>query len=187
MEDSARPPEPAGSTDAEQPGPTEASAGGDPLAGFDEIIELVAHEDRQLADRAGQQRAEVQAFLVAFQAACQAEVRPAMETVLDRLRRHGGGGLIEEHPGGEARYRNPCLILWMSLQGEIVGEPRPDREPYLQVEADVGRRDVQVSEGDMWRGAGGKRSGRVGHWELSDLTRHRITDELLAIARRAVS
>ncbi len=187
MEDPAQPPEPSGSTNSEQPGTAEPAAGGDPLAGFDEIVDLVAQKDRQLADSGSHERVELQEFLVAFQTACQTEVRPAMETVLDRLRRHGGGGLIEEHPGGEARYRHPCLILWMSLQGDIVGEPRPDREPYLQFEADGERRDVQVSEGDMWRGAGGKRSGRVGRWALSELTRDRITDELLAIARRAVS
>ena len=184
MEDLVLPPEP---TNSENLGAAEPTAGGDPLAEFDEIVEWVTQNDRQLADRDRRKRAEEQAFLVAFQLACQAEVRPAMETVLDRLRRDGGGGLIEEHPGGEARYRHPCLILWMSFQGEIVGEPRPDREPYLQLEADVVRRDIQVSEGDMWRGAGGMRSGRVGHWELSELSKHRITDELLAIARRAVS
>ena len=65
--------------------------------------------------------------------------------------------MIEEHPGGEARYRNPSLILWMSLEGPIAGEPRPDRDPYLQLEAEVVGHEIHVFEGDMWRGRGGKR------------------------------
>jgi len=73
----------------------------------------------------------------------------------------------------------------MSLKGEVVGEPRLDRYPYLLLEADVEGRKVQVDEGDMWRGAGGNTSGRIGTWEISDLTRKRVTEELLAIARRA--
>jgi hypothetical protein len=65
------------------------------------------------------------------------------------------------------------------------GEPRPDRYPYLQLEADVERRKVQVDEGDMWRGAGGHSSGRAGAWDVAELTRDRITRELLAIVGRA--
>ncbi len=108
-----------------------------------------------------------------------------MELVVEHLTTHGGGGAIEEHPGGEARFRHPSVIVWMSLNGELVGEPRSDREPYLQLEANVAERDIEVSEGDMWRGAGGKRSGPVGHWQLSELTQERVVDELLAIARRS--
>ncbi|MGA7419333.1 MAG: hypothetical protein WBW80_15160 [Acidimicrobiales bacterium] len=73
----------------------------------------------------------------------------------------------------------------MSLEGGIVGEPRVDREPYLQLEANVAGRNIEVTEGDMWRGAGGKRSGPVGHWQLSELTKDRVIQELLAIARRS--
>lgn len=75
----------------------------------------------------------------------------------------------------------------MSLEGDIVDEPRADREPYLQLEADIGGRRVQVSEGDMWRGAGGKRSGRTGEWQLSELAHDRVVQELLEIAQRSVS
>jgi hypothetical protein len=73
----------------------------------------------------------------------------------------------------------------MSLEGEIVGDPRSDREPYLQLEANVASRDIETSEGDMWRGAGGKRSGPLGHWQLSELTQEQVIQELLAIARRS--
>jgi hypothetical protein len=126
-----------------------------------------------------------QKFLDDFAAACETEVRPAMEAVLERLRELGGGGLVEEHPGGEARFPKPRIALWMSLKGELVGEPRLDRYPYLQLEADPEGRKVQVDEGDMWRGAGGHSSGRVGAWDVAGLTRRRVTEELLAIARRA--
>ena len=108
-----------------------------------------------------------------------------MAAVLERLCQLGGARLIEEHPGGEARFRNPRLALWMSLKGEIVGEPHLDRYPYLQLEADVEALKVQVDEGDMWRGAGGNSTGRAGTWEMADLTRRRVTEELLAVAQRA--
>jgi hypothetical protein len=126
-----------------------------------------------------------QKFLDEFAKACATEVRPAMDAVLERLRQLGGDGLVEEHSGGEARFPNPRLTLWVSLKGEIVGEPRLDRFPYLQLEADVERRKVQVDEGDMWRGAGGHSSGRVGAWDVDELRRDRIIKELLAVALRA--
>ena len=91
-----------------------------------------------------------------------------MDAVVERLRQLGGDGLVEEHPGGEARFRSPRLALWMSLKGEIVDEPRLDRYPYLLLEADVEGRKVQVDEGDMWRGAGGNTSRRVGAWDVSE-------------------
>jgi hypothetical protein len=75
----------------------------------------------------------------------------------------------------------------MSLQGTIGDAPRPDRHPYLELEADVDRRLVQVSEGDMWRGGGGGRSGRVDALPLTGLTHDHITQELLRIARRSAA
>jgi hypothetical protein len=145
----------------------------------------VAQKDRDSDELTADRLEAGQKFLEDFAAACATEVRPAMDAVLERLRQLGGGGLVEEHPGGEARVHNPRLALWMSLKGEIVGEPRLDRYPYLQLEADVEKRKVQVDEGDMWRGAGGHSSGRVGAWDVAELTRDRITKELLAIAGRA--
>jgi hypothetical protein len=73
----------------------------------------------------------------------------------------------------------------MSLKDKIVGEPRLDRHPYLLFEADVESQKVKVDEGDMWRGAGGNFSGRVGEWEVKELTHDRVTKELLSIAHRA--
>ena len=170
---------------AGQDTPTDETPRSDPLAALDRILADVAQKDRLRAEQNAEEHDEMQRFLAEFHAVCDAEVRPAMAAVLERLRDHGGGGVIEEHPGGEARFRHPSLILWMSLEGEIAGVPRADLEPYLQLEADVEHRAIEVSEGDMWRKAGGKRSGRIGSWQLSDLTREHVIDELLAIARRA--
>ena len=161
------------------------STAADPLAGFGPILAAVAQRERATADASADRLDGGRKFLDDFTAACQTEVRPAMDAVVERLRQLGGDGLVEEHPGGEARFRSPRLALWMSLRGEIVGEPRLDRYPYLLLEADVEGRRVQVDEGDMWRGAGGNTSRRVGAWEVSDLTRQRVTETLLSIARRA--
>jgi hypothetical protein len=176
-------PSPVGPADvAEGVGPSAAT---DPLAGFGPILAAVAQRDRDAAEATADRVDTGRKFLDDFAAVCEREVRPAMDAVVERLRQLGGGGLVEEHPGGEARFGSPRLALWMSLKGEVTGEPRPDRYPYLLLEADVGGRKVQVDEGDMWRGAGGNTSGRVGAWEVADITRQRVTEELLAIARRA--
>ena len=159
--------------------------GTDPLAELGPILAAVAQRDREAADLATERAELAQRFLDDFAMVCVKEVRPAMGAVLDRLQQLGGDGLIEEHPGGEARYQEPRIALWMSLMDKIVGEPRPDRYPYLLLKADAQSRRVQVDEGDMWRGAGGYFSGRVGAWETTELTRERVTEELLAIAHRA--
>ncbi len=157
----------------------------DPLAALGPIVAAVEESDRRSSELTADRREAGQKFLEDFATACETEVKPAMKAVLERLSQLGGGGLIEEHPGGEARFRNPRLGLWMSLKGEIVGEPHLDRYPYLQLEADVETLKVQVDEGDMWRGAGGNSTGRAGTWDLADLTCRRVTEELLAVAQRA--
>ena len=162
-----------------------APADSDQLAGFDVILDSVAERERRSVGRLADELKAGEDFLEAFATACRAQVRPAMEAVVQRLRQRGGGGLIEEHPGGEPRFRYPSVVLWMSLDGDIVGQPRPDREPYLQLEAHVDERKVQVYEGDRWRGGGGNLSGPVGMWGLSEITVDRVIEELLSIARRA--
>lgn len=158
---------------------------GELLSGFDDVLAEVSEHDREELQHDEKERRERAAFLDVFHEVCRSQVRPAMEAVADRLAVHGGGGAIEEHPGGEPRFQHPSLVLWMSLEGPIAGEPRADREPYLKLEANVPGRNVEISEGDIWRGAGGKRSGPVGTWELSEATGDRVVRELLAIARRA--
>ena len=77
------------------------------------------------------------------------------------------------------------LILWMSLEGEIVGTARVDRHPYLQLDANVTQRAVTVSEGDVWAGRGGNRSGPVAEWQLSEINTAKVTEEILAILHRS--
>jgi len=159
--------------------------GGDPLAEIDAILSSLAQARRLSAERSAHELDEQGDFRADFQAVCEQEVRPAMDSVIERLRRSGGGGIIEEHPGGEPRISTPRLTLWMSLEGEIVGAGRPDRNPYLQLDADVVARRINVSEGDLWQGGGGGSSGRIAVWQLTDLTHSRIAQELVAILRRA--
>lgn len=139
-----------------------APVGGDPLAEIDTILAELTQRDRQSAEYSAHQLDVEQGFLVEFRKACQHEVRPAMEAVLQRLKRNGGGGVIEAHEGGEPRAPTPRLVLWMSLEGELAGEPRADRHPYLQLDAEVSKQQVEVSEGTMWHGARGRHSGRIG-------------------------
>jgi hypothetical protein len=158
----------------------------DPLAELGPVLAVVAQRDRESAEAATVRAERGRKFLDDFAEACLQEVRPAMNAALKRLQQLGGDGLIVEHPGGEARFEKPRIALWMSLKDKIVGEPRLDRYPYLLFEADVESQKIKVDEGDMWRGAGGNFSGRVGVWEVTELTHDRVTKELLSIARRAV-
>ncbi len=160
--------------------------GTDPLAELGPIMATVAQRDSESAQLATERADLAQRFLDEFAQACVDEVRPAMSAVLQRLQQLGGDGLIEEHPGGEARFQKPRIALWMSLKDRIAGEPRLDRYPYLLLEADAESRTIQVDEGNMWRGAGGNFSGRVGAWELKELTHDRIAKELVAVCSQAV-
>lgn len=159
----------------------------DLLPGFDLLVKTVVAQAHDSAERGAQELCARQEFLDAYNEASKNQVIPAMRAVLERMEAAGGGGLIEEHPGGEARFLRPGVALWMSFEGAIVGGPRPDRHPYLELQADADRRQVLVSEGDKWRGGGGGQSGRAGEWELSDLTRRHVTQELLDIGRRAAA
>ena len=146
----------------------------------------MAQWDRESAELATERAELAQKFSDEFAKVCENEVRPAMLAVLQRLQQLGGDGLIEEHPGGEPRFQKPRIALWMSLKDQIAEEPRLDRYPYLLLEADVESRTIQVDEGNMWRGAGGNFSGRVGAWELTELTHERIAKELVAGCSQAV-
>jgi len=172
----------ASSREGEGLGPT--AVADDVLAAFGPLVAAVAQRDRDSAEVGAERLAAREKFLADFATACETEVKPAMNAVRQRLRDLGGDALVEEHPGGEARFAKPRIALWMSFEGEV-GLPRLDRHPYLLFEADDEERKVQVDEGDMWRGAGGNSSGRAGKWEVSELTQDRVTRELLAIARQA--
>jgi hypothetical protein len=157
----------------------------DPLVLIDQLMRARRDEDQETADRAAQVLADRSEFSDEFVRVCDAQVRPAMEAVLERLRHNGGGGVVEERAEDSARNQTHRLTLWMSFSGEIVGTPRPDRHPYLQLDATVAKRVVTVSEGDMWQGRGGGRSGKTGEWELSEITTAQVTATILEIIRRA--
>ena len=171
------------------PSSTPSGAGGadDPLVEVDEILEQRAERLRQAEDRTEVEQARRRQFLDDFAAVCEREVRPAMEAVLDRLRGDGGGGFIEEHPGGEPRYPLPRLTLWMSLAGAIPGPGREDRYPYLRLDADATHGYVQVAEGDMWQGGGTHKSGRAGTWQVSEITSDLVEHTILDILRRSAT
>lgn len=158
---------------------------GDPLAEIDSLMQKRVDEERESTARGAQMLADRSEFSALFDEVCDEKVRPAMEAVIDRLRRNGGGGTIEELPEDEIRRRGHRLTLWMSLEGEISGSPRQDRNPYLQLDADVDKRTVSVSEGDMWQGSGGNRSGRAAEWSLAEITPQLVTTEAIAILRRS--
>ena len=44
----------------------------------------------------------------------------------------------------------------------------------------------RISEGDMWDGHGGNRSGRVGDRPVDEVTGALVTGEALAVLRRSV-
>ena len=162
------------------------AGGDDPLAEIDQLMQKRLDDEQQSADQSAQIDADRSKFAAEFTQACDQRVRPAMEAILDRLRRNGGGGSIEERPEDLTRHQSHRLTLWMSLRDEITGTPRQDRHPYLQLDANIDRRQVTISEGDMWNGHGGNRSGRVGDRPLAEITDTLITAEALAILRRSV-
>ena len=71
----------------------------------------------------------------------------------------------------------------MSLEGEIPAEPRQDRDPFLQLDADVARRRVDVWEGDMWQGQG--ISQQTVPWQLSEMSPANVTERIIGILERA--
>jgi hypothetical protein len=162
------------------------AASEDPLTEIDQLMEQRKGDEQRSADRSAQLLADRSDFSTQFTAICEQEVRPPMEAIIERLRRNGGGGLIEEAAEDASRHRGHRLTLWMSLQGEIDGSPREDRHPYLQLDANVNKRSVIISEGDMWQGHGGNRSGKIGEWWLTEITAAMVISEALAILRRSV-
>ncbi len=157
----------------------------DPLDQVDRILEEYAQSVLLQAEETAQLQADQDAFLESFSARCEDEVRPAMESVVARLRKNGGGGVIKYERNGGAGRTTPRLTLWMSLQGELTGSPRQDRHPYLQFDADTKTRKVKVSAGDMWEGGGSHFSGPLGLRALNTVTSETVIQGALEILRRA--
>ena len=158
----------------------------DPLAEIDVLMQKQLDDDQRSADDTTRIAADRAKFATEFTAACDQQIRPPMEVILERLRQNGGGGQIEERPDDRTRHHSHRLTLWISLRGEIMGAPRQDRHPYFELEANVDKRLVTISAGDMWNGRGGSKSGRVGERPLAEITDTFITAEVLGIIRRSL-
>jgi len=162
-----------------------ATSAPDLLDEVDRIFELRS----RVLDATGERRSDVDAERIRLQeefaSVCVFTVRPAMQSFLDRLRVHGGGGLLEERADVQGAGVAARIRLWMSLSGELIGRPRQDQHPYLQLDLDVVEQHVNVSEGDMWKGHG--TSGPVGFWIASEITTAGVMQSLIGILRRAAS
>lgn len=158
----------------------------DPLAEIDVLMQEQLDKEQRSADATARVLADRAKFATEFTAVCDQRVRPPMEVILQRLRQNGGGGLIDERPADATRHHSHRLTLWMSLRGEITGAPRQDRHPYLELDANVDRALVTISEGDIWNGHGGSSSGPVGQRPLAEITETFITSEVLAVIRRSL-
>jgi len=151
-----------------------------------EIDQIVGHWSdlrRAEAERLAELESKREKFLEDFGDITDSVIRPAMQAVVDQLGKDGGGGLIVERK--EDVNHRPRVTLWMSLEGTIDGEPRQDLNPYLQFDADVGRRRIDVWEGDMWKKEGSSRA--TSPWELSEVSTESITKRILEILRRAAT
>ena len=153
----------------------------DPISEIDEILEHWTDRQHQLAAREAQAQAESKRFLDEFKELSEHVIKPAMDQIIQRLRKDGGGGLIWD--GGSTTMHRPRSVLWMSLEGDIIGAPRQDLNPYLQLDADVAHRRIDVWEGDMWQKQGTSRS--TAPWQLNEVSTKSVTERVVAILERA--
>ena len=168
------------------PGDAQAeSAWTDALSEVDRIFEMRSRGIRGAAQRESDESSERTRLGAEFADVCERQILPAMWAFLERLRKNGGGGLLEEHEGIQGAGVAPRVRLWMSLSGELIGRPRGDQHPYLELDYDVARRQVNVFEGDMWKGRG--TSGPVGTWMVAEITSAMVTESLIGILRRAAA
>ena len=150
---------------------------------IDEILDHWAGRERKWAEERLETKTARERFLQDFKEISQNTIKPAMEAVVQRLEKDGGGGIVWD---GESRTTHrPRLILWMSLEGEITGTPRQDRNPYLQLDANVIYRRIDVWEGDMWEKLGTSRA--TSPWELSQISSESITERIMGILEQAAS
>jgi hypothetical protein len=168
---------------ASQSAATPVSA--DALREVDQIFEARSRGLSRTAE--SQERADTERTRLyeEFSSTSATVIRPAMEAFLERVRTNGGGGLLEVRDGVQEAGVSPRVRLWLSLSGELIGRPRRDQHPYLQLDFDLALQLVNVAEGDMWKGHGS--SGLVGSWIVSEITDAVVTESLLGILRRAAA
>jgi hypothetical protein len=155
---------------------------------LDEVDHIFEMRSRDLG-MSGERRSQIDAERVAlreeFSSACAHTIRPAMQAFLERMRANGGGGLIEERSGVQRTGVAARIRLWMSLSGEIIGRPRRDQHPYLQLDLDVVEQRVNLVEGDKFKGHGD--AGPVGSWAVSEITGPLVTQSLIDVLQRAAT
>jgi hypothetical protein len=157
----------------------------DPLAPIDEIEQSWIDHERRRAEEEERVLVARSEFSMDFTRRFEADVRPAMEAIIDRLQADGGGGVIVERPADESRGFTHRFTLWMSLLGEIEGAPREDRHPYLRLDADVDKRRVVVWEGDLWCNRPKGTSRKVTEWTLQEMDGTHVEREAIEILRRS--
>lgn len=153
----------------------------DPLSEIDQIVHHWSHLRQESADEKAHAEVDRAHFLQEFQTITSSVIRPTMEMAIERLRMDGGGGLIEEH--GLDVLHKPRVTLWMSMEGEIAGSPRQDLNPFLQLDADLAHRRIDVWEGDMVENQGTSRA--TSPWALSEVTSESVMERIVDILRRA--
>lgn len=148
---------------------------------IDQLVAGYHLEEEELQHAVARAASERTAFVQSATSVLRDVVKPLFETVASRLARDGGDGFVDERRA-EGRH-GLRITLWMSLDGPIVGTPRQDRHPYIQLDVDAERRRVCVWEGDMWRGLGTSRPGSP--LDERDLTEEVVLARTMEVLRRA--
>jgi hypothetical protein len=157
-----------------------SAVGEDSLRQIDQIVDRWSHLRQESAAEQAHAEVERERFLKEFQDITNSVIRPTMEIAIERLRKDGGGGLIEERHLDT--LHKPRVTLWISMQGEVAN-PRQDLNPFLQLDADVANRRINVWEGDMVENQGTSRP--TSPWVLSGVTRESIMERIVDVLRRA--
>ncbi len=132
---------------------TVPTPGGDLLAEVDHIFAMRSRALTQSGEQQSQfDSAELRRH-EEFSSVCTDIVRPAMQAFLERLCANGGGGLVEERSGVPGAGVAPRIRLWMSLSGDLIGRPRRDQHPYLQLDFDAAKQQVNLVESDAAEGS----------------------------------
>ena len=94
----------------------------DPISEIDEILEYWTDRQHQIAEREAQAQAESKRFLEEFKELSEHVIKPAMEQIIQRLRKDGGGGLIWEggstttHEAKRLSSNSKMLAGWTGLE-----------------------------------------------------------------------
>ncbi len=153
------------------------------LSAIDDLLAAYAREEEEEDARARAVLTDRRRFVHAAACAFERIVQPAFGSIADRLRGHGGDGLIQERPAVGSHGQR--LTLWMSIEGPIVILPRVDRNPYIQLDVNVSSQDVGVWEGDIWNKVGASRNAHP--ISLEDLTTENVIKRAVGVLHRAVA